>query len=112
MATIEEQYKLAANTRFAVLARALADNDPGSATHEMALSELALQRRIEYERRSRQEMLATLGRMIGDALLKNQDTEPLLHDLRVVRHSERTGEPLAELRNSLGQFAAPDPKSL
>jgi hypothetical protein len=73
MATIEEQYKLAANTRFAVLARALADNDPGSAAHKMALSELALQRSIEYERRSRQEMLATLGRMIGDALLKNQD---------------------------------------
>ena len=107
MATIEETFKIAANTKFAVLARALADNAPESAAHRAALEELMLQRRIEHQRRSKQEMLATLGRMIADASLQGRDRAALLADVAAVRHAEKTGEPLETLRNSLGEFAAP-----
>jgi hypothetical protein len=107
MATIEESYKLAANTRFVVLARKLADAERGSDEYRSTLLHLAAARRIEYQKRSKQEMLGALGRMIGDAVLQGREVDELLADVEAVRHSERTGEPLEVLRNSLGEFAAP-----
>ena len=91
MATVEETYKLAANTRFAVLGRALVDARHDHRSRASIVEQLASLRLAEHERQGFVVRIAALARQVGDAARSGADLGPLLAELMAVVDAERHG---------------------
>lgn len=88
MTTLAEQSKIAKNTRFATLGRAVADaHSTGRDTH-MLMHELAQLRHQEEQVSDRQVAFAGLARQLGDAHYAGKDTAALLNRLCTLRDAE------------------------
>ncbi len=105
MASAEETYKIAANTRFAVLGRALADARSAGQSIAGIVAQLAELRKAEHQKQGFVVRIAALARQIGDASGGGQDTTPLLDELDTVVSEERHGwiseEQAAQMRQHI-----------
>jgi hypothetical protein len=88
MNNIEESTKLAKETRWASIGRAIADGS----SREKWMQEAAVLRRQEQDSADRETQFAALARQIGDALRVGRDTAELVGKLVALRTLECTGQ--------------------
>ncbi len=84
----EEATKIAKNTRFAVIGRAIADAQLRGAPCMPMVQEAAILRAAEQSGASREVRFAGLTRQLGDAHRAGTDTGPLLKQLAELRRAE------------------------
>lgn len=92
MNNLEEQTKIAKETRWAVLVRTLADNEAAGKSSAIQRRELAMLRRLEQESGNHLTSLAAIGRQIGDAINADRDTSALVAAAVDLRRRELTGK--------------------
>lgn len=92
MNNLEESTKLAKETQWATLGRAIADAMACGRSIEHLIEQAEILRRIEQQSADRETQFAALARQIGDAARKGRNPAPLLERLRQLRHFELTGE--------------------
>lgn len=88
MATLAEQTKMAKNTRFATLGRAVADAHRAGRDTSLLTQELMLLRKQEHQVSDRQIAFAGLARQIGDAVGQGRDISDLLERMAKLRQQE------------------------
>jgi hypothetical protein len=88
MNNIEEATRIAADVRFGIRARELADRQATGRAIEPIVSELAILRRQEQERASQLVRMAGLGRQIGDAAAVGKPIDHLVLGLLELRKRE------------------------
>lgn len=84
----EEATKIAKETKFAALGRAIADAAHRSEATRHLIAEAETLRRIEQNSADRQMQFAALTRQVGDAAASGRDTAPLLARLTALRRLE------------------------
>ena len=89
MNNAEEATKIARETKFAVLGRAIADSAANGQDPQRLIDQARILRAIEQRNADRQTLFAGLARQIGDAAGVGRDTEPLVERLRELRRRER-----------------------
>jgi len=91
MSTLAEQTKIAKNTRFATLGRAVADAHRAGLDTKLLLAELATLRAQEHQVSDRQVAFAGLARQLGDAHSTGKETAELLARIAALRAVEVCG---------------------
>ncbi len=88
---VAEAFKIANETRFATIGRAIADAVAGGLPTTKLVEEAQLRRRQEQESADRMTQFAALARQVGDAASSGRDTAPLLARLIELRRREVAG---------------------
>ncbi len=88
MNNAEESTKIAKETRFAVLGRAIADNATAGESNARLILEAQILRRKEQDGWTRMTSFAALTRQLGDAARSGKDLSPILVALVALRASE------------------------
>ncbi len=84
----EEATKIARETRFAVLGRAIADALRAGDPAQALIDEATLRRRQEQDSAAKEQRFAALARQIGDANRNGKDLGPLLARAAALRAAE------------------------
>lgn len=83
-----EAEKIASETKFATLGRAIADYSNHGEPIQMLIDEVQNLRRIEQDSADKSTQFAALARQVGDAARVGRDTAPLVQQLRTLRIKE------------------------
>lgn len=88
MNNAEEATKIAREAKWATLGRAIADAARAGQSHARLDQNAATMRAVEQAQADKQTQFAALARQIGDALVQDRDTGPLVRKLMDLRARE------------------------